>query len=986
MASATPKKTENKKAIKKTATKKVIKKETKNNKEKVDSIHSSENHPNTTDFIEVFGAREHNLKDIDISFPRQQLIVITGISGSGKSSLAFDTIYAEGQRRYMESFSAYARSFLGNLERPDVDKINGLSPVISIKQKTTSKNPRSTVGTTTEIYDFMRLLFARAGIAYSYNTGERMIRQTEEQISEIIFEDYKDKKLVLLAPVVKGRKGHYRELFVQLRKSGYTKVRIDGEIMELVPKMQTDRYKTHDIEVVVDRIIVTKDDEKRIMASLKTAMKVGNGIVMVQEHTDDNNKSEARFFSRFLMCPTTGIAYDEPAPNIFSFNSPYGMCQTCNGLGKIEQLTEESIIPDETISISRGAVAPLGEYRDTYFFKKLAAFMKSQKVNITTVWKEIDKKIQKKILYGSKEIVKVKAKSSDRTWNSEFEGIINYLEKYQLESGSSKQQANLKDYLTVTVCPTCEAARLKKESLYFKIAEKNISELAQKDINQLAEFFEDIESRLENRQNIIAAEILKEIRKRIGFLLDVGLDYLTLDRPVRTLSGGEAQRIRLATQIGTQLVGVLYILDEPSIGLHSRDNVKLIKALQDLRDLGNTVIVVEHDKDMMLAADYLIDIGPGAGRHGGRVVEAGTPAEFLKGNSTTAQYLNNQQRIEIPTERRKGNGKELVLKGATGNNLRNVTAHFPLGMLIGVTGVSGSGKSTLIHDTLYPILNKHIYRGVKTPLEYKEIEGLKGIDKVIEVDQSPIGRTPRSNPATYTGVFTDIRALFTQLPEAKVRGYKPGRFSFNVKGGRCEECEGAGRKLIEMDFLPDVHVECPLCKGKRYNRETLEIRFKGKSISDVLDMSVEEASEFFINQPNILRRIKTLNDVGLGYITLGQHATTLSGGEAQRVKLSSELSKKDTGKTFYILDEPTTGLHFKDVQFLLDVLTKLVGKGNTVLVIEHNLDVMKVADWIIDLGLEGGAAGGQILVEGTPEKVAKNKKSYTAKFLREELK
>ncbi len=975
MASATPKKNQNQKKT----TKKVI---NKNKENVVDSIHSNGNHPNTTDFIEIFGAREHNLKDIDISFPREQLIVITGISGSGKSSLAFDTIYAEGQRRYMESFSAYARSFLGNLERPDVDKINGLSPVISIEQKTTSKNPRSTVGTTTEIYDFMRLLFARAGIAYSYNTGERMIRQTEEQILDIIFEDYKNKKLVLLAPVVKGRKGHYRELFVQLRKNGYTKVRIDGEIMELVPKMQTDRYKTHDIEVVVDRIIVTKDDEKRIMASLKTAMKVGNGIVMVQEH----GQSEARFFSRFLMCPTTGIAYDEPAPNIFSFNSPYGMCQTCNGLGKIEQLTEESIIPNDTLSISRGAIAPLGEYRDTYFFKKLAAFMKTQKVNITTSWKQIDKKIQQKILHGSKEIIKVKAKSSDRTWNSEFEGVIDYLEKYQLEGGSSKQQSNLKDYLTVTVCPTCEAARLKKESLYFKIAEKNISELAQKDINQLGEFFKDIESRLENRQNIIAAEILKEIRKRIGFLLDVGLDYLTLDRPVRTLSGGEAQRIRLATQIGTQLVGVLYILDEPSIGLHSRDNVKLIKALQDLRDLGNTVIVVEHDKDMMLAADYLIDIGPGAGRHGGRVVEAGTPTEFLKGNSTTAQYLNNQKRIEIPTERRKGNEKELVLKGAKGNNLRNVTAHFPLGKLICITGVSGSGKSTLIHDTLYPILNKHIYRGVKTPLGYKEIEGLKNIDKVIEVDQSPIGRTPRSNPATYTGVFTDIRALFTQLPEAKVRGYKPGRFSFNVKGGRCEECEGAGRKLIEMDFLPDVHVECPMCKGKRYNRETLEIRFKGKSIADVLQMSVEEASEFFANQPNILRRIKTLNDVGLGYITLGQHATTLSGGEAQRVKLSSELSKKDTGKTFYILDEPTTGLHFKDVQFLLDVLTKLVGKGNTVLVIEHNLDVIKMADWIIDLGLEGGAAGGQILVEGTPEKVAKNKKSYTAKFLREELK
>jgi excinuclease ABC subunit A len=930
--------------------------------------------------IEIFGAREHNLKNIDTVIPRNKLVVITGISGSGKSSLAFDTIYAEGQRRYMESFSAYARSFIGNMERPDVDKINGLSPVISIEQKTTSRNPRSTVGTVTEIYDFLRLLYARAGDAYSYVTGEKMIRQSEDQIITHIITTFTGKKISLLAPVVKGRKGHYRELFTEILKMGFNKVRVDGEIMELVPKMQVDRYKIHDIEIVIDRMQVDEKDRYRIAQSVQSSLKYGKGVMMVVPHAE-KGEGKAQFFSKFLMDPKSGIAYDEPAPNMFSFNSPYGACPSCNGLGYIEELTEESIMPDKSLSIAGGGIAPLGEYRDIWMFRQLEAVMKKFKIKLTTPIKEIPKDAMHLILYGTES-------STEKTgtkYNFDFDGMINYFQYFD-ENGSEYATDWLSEYKTVTVCPDCNGARLKKESLHFKIDQKNISELSMMDITQLKAWFTGLESRLSNKQNVIAVEVLKEIRKRIGFLLDVGLDYLTLDRPLRTLSGGETQRIRLATQIGTQLVGVLYILDEPSIGLHQRDNVKLIKALQDLRDIGNTVIVVEHDKDMMLNCDYLIDIGPGAGRHGGTVVAAGTPEEFKKYDSLTAQYLWGKKNIEIPKTRREGNGKKIILKGATGHNLKNVTLELPLGKMICVTGVSGSGKSSLIHDTLFPILNKYFYRARKEALPYKEIKGLEHIDKVIEVDQSPIGRTPRSNPATYTEVFSEIRNLYTQLPEAKIRGYKPGRFSFNVKGGRCEACEGAGMKVIEMDFLPDVHIPCETCKGKRYNRETLEVRFKGKSIADVLDMTVEQAVDFFENQPYIVRKIQTLNDVGLGYITLGQHATTLSGGEAQRVKLATELSKKDTGRTLYILDEPTTGLHFKDIQHLLDVLNKLTDKGNSVLIIEHNLDLIKVADHIIDIGPEGGDKGGMIVCEGVPEEVAKNTASYTAKFLREELK
>ncbi len=930
--------------------------------------------------IEIFGAREHNLKNIDTVIPRNKLVVITGISGSGKSSLAFDTIYAEGQRRYMESFSAYARSFIGDMERPDVDKINGLSPVISIEQKTTSRNPRSTVGTLTEIYDFLRLLFARTGVAYSYLTGKEMIRQSEDQIVNHLIQNFQNKKLILLAPVVKGRKGHYRELFVQIRKMGFTKVRVDGEVMDMVPKMQVDRYKTHDIEIVVDRIIADSNDRYRIAQSVKTALSHGKGVMMV--HDEEAN---VHHFSKYLMDPETGLSYDEPAPNNFSFNSPYGACQTCNGLGQIEEISEGSVIPDDKISISRGGVAPLGEYRDIWIFKKIDAILKRYKVNLSTPIKDIPKEVMDVILYGDDVPVAVSSKKYPGTeWNTKFEGIIKFLEK-QKQEGTEKTKRWIEDFMHIKTCPTCNGARLKKESLHFKIADTNIAQLAQMDINQLSNWFENIEDRMTEKQQQIAPEILKEIRKRIGFLLDVGLDYLTLNRPLRTLSGGEAQRIRLATQIGTQLVGVLYIMDEPSIGLHQRDNVKLINALKNLRDIGNTIIVVEHDKDMMLASDHIIDIGPGAGRHGGQIVAAGGPDTFLKEGGITADYLKGKRTIAIPETRREGNGKSIVLKGAGGNNLKGVTLTLPLGKMVCVTGVSGSGKSTLIHDTLFPILNQHFFRSRKSPLAYKSIDGLKNIDKVIEVDQSPIGRTPRSNPATYTGVFSDIRTLFTELPEAKIRGYKAGRFSFNVKGGRCETCEGAGMKLIEMDFLPNVHVPCETCKGKRYNRETLEVRFKGKSISDVLDMTVEQAVEFFEHQPKILRKIKTLNDVGLGYISLGQHATTLSGGEAQRVKLATELSKKDTGKTLYILDEPTTGLHFKDIQHLLDVLNRLVDKGNSVLVIEHNLDVIKVADHIIDLGPEGGDKGGTIVAEGTPEKVAKSTKGYTPKFLKEEL-
>lgn len=933
------------------------------------------------DVIEIIGAREHNLKNINVSFPRNKLVVITGISGSGKSSLAFDTIYAEGQRRYMESFSAYARSFMGNLERPDVDKINGLSPVISIEQKTTSRNPRSTVGTVTEIYDFMRLLFARAGEAFSYLTGEKMVRQSEDQILDTLLQNFKGKKLFLLAPVVKGRKGHYRELFQQIRKSGYTKVRIDGDVQEITAKMQVDRYKIHDIEIVMDRIIAEPKDRARIGQSIGKSLKEGKGVMMVME---ENGK--VHHFSKFLMDPKTGLAYDEPAPNTFSFNSPYGACPTCNGLGQVEEITKESVIPDPSLSISRGGILPLGEYRDIWIFKKIEAILKRYKLTLSSPIKNIPKDVINILLYGDDEPVTVASvKYPGTEWNTKFEGIISFLEK-QKEEGSDAIKKWVDDFTVTKTCPECNGARLKKESLHFKLDNTNISELAQLDINALQKWFTGLENRLNEKQRIIAAEVLKEIRKRIGFLLDVGLDYLNLNRPIRTLSGGESQRIRLATQIGTQLVGVLYILDEPSIGLHARDNVKLIKALKDLRDIGNSVIVVEHDKDMMLESDYILDIGPGAGRHGGHMVAEGDPVTFLKGKSTTAKYLSGELSIPFSRERRKGSGESIVLTSASGNNLKNVDLNIPLGTLTCITGVSGSGKSTLIHDTLFPILNRHFYNSRTEPLAHKKVTGLQFVDKVIEVDQSPIGRTPRSNPATYTGAFSDIRDLFAQLPESKIRGYKTGRFSFNVKGGRCETCEGAGLRLIEMEFLPDVHVPCETCKGKRYNRETLEVRFKGKSISDVLDMTVEEAVTYFENQPRILRKIQTLSEVGLGYISLGQHATTLSGGEAQRVKLATELSKRDTGKTLYILDEPTTGLHFQDISHLLDVLQKLVNKGNTVLVIEHNMDVIKSADYIIDLGPEGGEKGGRIIAKGTPEEVSKNPASYTGRFLKSELK
>lgn len=930
--------------------------------------------------IEIIGAREHNLKNIDVSLPRNKLIVITGISGSGKSSLAFDTIYAEGQRRYMESFSAYARSFIGDMERPDVDKIEGLSPVISIEQKTTSRNPRSTVGTVTEIYDFFRLLYARAGEAYSYLSGNRMERQSEDQIVDRILQSYDNQKITLLAPVVKGRKGHYRELFLQIRKMGFTRVRVDGEVQELVPKMQVDRYKTHDIEIVTDRIKVAQKDKKRIRQSINTSLNHGDGVMMVQ-----NENNELAHFSKNLMDPETGLAYDDPAPNSFSFNSPYGACQECNGLGQIEEISKESVIPDNTLSISMGGIAPLGEYRDIWIFKKIDAILKRHKVNLSTPIKKIPEEVVDILLYGDSVPVAVSSvKYPGTDWHTKFEGIINFLEK-QKDGGSEKLQAWVKEFTDVKTCPVCHGYRLKKEALHYKLGDKHIGEVGQMDIHTLEEWTSNLESKLSDRQKLIATEVLKELKKRIGFLLDVGLDYLSLNRSLRTLSGGEAQRIRLATQIGTQLVNVLYILDEPSIGLHQRDNVKLIQALKDLRDLGNTVIVVEHDKDMMLASDEIVDIGPGAGRHGGHIVAKGSPSDFLKQSSKTADFLSDKIRINVPQSRRKQNGSWLELKGASGHNLKNVDLKLPLSNLILITGVSGSGKSTLIHETLYPILRKHLYKSRKDPLAYVSISGQDQFDKIIEVDQSPIGRTPRSNPATYTGVFSEIRSLFAQLPEAKIRGYKPGRFSFNVKGGRCETCGGGGMRLIEMDFLPDVHVPCETCKGKRYNRETLEVRFKGKSISDVLDMTVSQAVDFFEHQPKIARKLKTLDDVGLGYISIGQHATTLSGGEAQRVKLATELSKRDTGKTFYILDEPTTGLHFQDIEHLLDVLHKLVDKGNTVLIIEHNLDVIKVADYIVDLGPEGGAGGGQIIAQGTPEEIINVEQSYTAKFLMAEI-
>ena len=931
------------------------------------------------EFIEVFGARENNLKDIDVVIPRNKLVVVTGVSGSGKSSLAFDTIYAEGQRRYMESFSAYARNFLGNMERPDVDKINGLSPVISIEQKTTSRNPRSTVGTVTEIYDFFRLFFARSGEAYSYVTGKLMIKQSQDQIIDQILTQFEGQKVALLAPVVKGRKGHYRELFVQISKLGYTKVRVDGKIEDITPKMQLDRYKIHDIEIVVDRIIPKTEDRFRLSQSVGTTLKQGKGGMMIEV------KDKAYYFSQNLMDPESGISYDDPAPNLFSFNSPYGWCPTCQGLGVVEQITEESILPDKSLSISRGAIAPIGEYREMWIFKQLEQLLKPFKLSLTTPISKFPEEAIELMLYGSDQPVPVPSvKYPGTDWNTNYEGIINFLKRQQ-ENGSEKIQEWLKDFMTITKCTECEGAKLKKEALWIKINDKNISQLAEMDIRELSQWLAILPEKLTDRQQIVGKEIIKEINKRVGFLLDVGLDYLTLNRPIKTLSGGESQRIRLATQIGTQLTGVLYIMDEPSIGLHQRDNVRLIDSLKKLRDLGNTVLVVEHDKDMMLASDYLLDIGPGAGRHGGQVVGAGTPEEFLKNGSTTAEFLSGRINIDVPKKRREGNGKTILLKNAKGNNLKNVTLKLPLGKMISVTGVSGSGKSSLIHDTLFPILNHHFFHAKREPLAHASIEGLEHIDKVIEVDQSPIGRTPRSNPATYTNLFSEVRTLYAELPEAKIRGYKPGRFSFNVKGGRCEECEGAGMKKIEMEFLPDVYINCETCKGKRFNRETLEVRFKGKSISDVLDMTVEQALDFFEFQPKIIRKVQIMNDVGLGYITLGQHATTLSGGEAQRIKLSEELSKKDTGKTLYILDEPTTGLHFQDIKLLLTVLQKLVDKGNTVLIIEHNLDVVKVSDYVIDLGPEGGNLGGNIVAEGTPEQVAKSKNSYTGKFLKAEL-
>jgi len=932
--------------------------------------------------VQVFGARAHNLKNIDVSFPRNELVVITGLSGSGKSSLAFDTIYAEGQRRYMETFSAYSRQFLGGMERPDVDKISGLSPVISIEQKTTSKNPRSTVGTITEVYDFMRLLFARAGEAFSYVTGKKMERMSDDQVIERILTEFEGQALNILAPVVKGRKGHYRELFEQIRKQGYVKVRVDGEILDLVPKMQVDRYKIHDIEIVVDRLKVEREDKKRLQTSVMQAMKTAKGIIKVS--TKDNQE---QFYSRYLMDAESGISYDEPQPNTFSFNSPYGACPTCDGLGYIFEIDKNAVIPDKKLSIQKGGLAPLGPTRENWTSEVLKAVAKKLDFTITTPLEKLTEEQIDQLLFGNKEepiVVTVSYGSyGTREYRVEFEGIFKMLEEF---SGKSSDEApSLDDFRTKVTCPTCAGARLKKESLHFKIADKNIHELSTMDITSIKEWFDQVESKLDERQLIIATEILKEIRARLGFLLDVGLNYLTLDRTAKTLSGGEAQRIRLATQIGSQLVNVLYILDEPSIGLHQRDNERLINALKNLRDIGNSVLVVEHDKDMILHADHVIDMGPAAGVHGGTVVAEGTPTEILKSNSLTAAYLNGTKEVKIPEKRREGNGKTLSLHGATGHNLKNLSVSFPLGKLIVVSGVSGSGKSSLITGTLYPILNKHFFRAKAIPLPFKKIEGLEHIDKVIEIDQSPIGRTPRSNPSTYTGVFSDIRTLFVQLPEAKNRVYKPGRFSFNVKGGRCETCQGAGLKVIEMNFLPDVQVPCETCHGKRYNRETLEVRYKGKSISDVLDMSINDAVDFFENVPSIYRKIKTLQDVGLGYITLGQSSTTLSGGEAQRVKLATELSKKDTGNTFYILDEPTTGLHFEDVNVLMGVINRLVERGNTILIIEHNLDVVKSADWVIDIGPEGGKDGGQVLFEGTPENLIKNNKSETARFLKLEM-
>ena len=937
-----------------------------------------------TEYINVYGARVHNLKNIDAEIPRNSLTVITGLSGSGKSSLAFDTIFAEGQRRYIETFSAYARNFLGNLERPDVDKITGLSPVISIEQKTTNKNPRSTVGTTTEIYDYLRLLYARAGIAYSYLSGERMVKYTEEQILYLILNDYKGKKIYILAPLVRTRKGHYKELFEQVRKKGYLYVRVDGEIKEALPGMKLDRYKNHDIEVVIDKLVVTDKDDVRLKNSVATAMQQGDGLLMILDLQSEN----VRHYSKRLMCPVTGLSYREPAPHNFSFNSPQGACPKCKGLGVVNQIDVEKVIPDRELSIYEGAVIPLGKYKNSMIFWQIAALLEKYEATLKTPVKELPDEAIDEILYGSDERIKIKSSligtSSD--YFVTFEGVVKYIQMLQEKDASATAQKWAEQFAKTTVCPECKGARLNKEALHFRIHDKNIYELSCMDINELYDWLMNVDQYLDNKQKQIAVEILKEIRTRLKFLLDVGLDYLALDRGSVTLSGGESQRIRLATQIGSQLVNVLYILDEPSIGLHQRDNQRLIHSLKELRDIGNSVIVVEHDKDMMMAADYVIDMGPKAGRLGGEVVFAGTPKEMLETHTLTSQYLNGEREIEIPQKRREGNGHCLWLRGARGNNLKGVDVEFPLGKLICVTGVSGSGKSTLINETLQPILSQKFYRSLQDPLEYDTIEGLENIDKVVNVDQSPLGRTPRSNPATYTGVFSDIRNLFVGLPEAKIRGYKPGRFSFNVSGGRCEACQGNGYKTIEMNFLPDVYVPCEVCHGKRYNRETLEVRFKGKSIADVLDMTINRAVEFFENVPQILNKIKVIQEVGLGYIKLGQSSTTLSGGESQRVKLATELSKRDTGKTLYILDEPTTGLHFEDIRVLMNVLNKLVDKGNTVIVIEHNLDVIKMADYIIDMGPDGGKGGGQLLSCGTPEEVAKSKKGYTPKFLKEELK
>ena len=939
----------------------------------------------TENTIEVLGARVHNLKNIDISIPREKLVVITGLSGSGKSSLAFDTIYAEGQRRYIETFSAYARQFLGGLERPDVDKIDGLSPVIAIEQKTTSKSPRSTVGTITEIYDFLRLLYARAGDAFSYVTGEKMVSYSDDQIKELISKNFTGKRINILAPVIRARKGHYAELFQQITKQGFLKVRVNDTVQDLLPGMKLDRYKTHDIEIVIDRMVIENNDEneKRLAESIKTAMYHGENVLMIL----DQDTNEVRYFSRNLMCPTSGISYQNPEPNLFSFNSPKGACEHCKGLGTVNEINLKKIIPNPKLSIRNGGLAPLGEYKNSWIFKQLEIIGEKFGFTLIDAIEKISDEAMQVILYGGKDKFSVESKTLGITkeYKIEFEGISHFIKNQYDESPSTSIKRWAKEFMDEVECPECHGSRLKKEAMYFRIHEKNIFDLSKMDISELSNWFENLDKHLSEKQKIIATEIVKEIKDRLCFLVNVGLNYLSISRSSKSLSGGEAQRIRLATQIGSQLVGVLYILDEPSIGLHQRDNAKLIHSLEQLRDIGNSVLVVEHDKDMIESADYVIDIGPKAGKLGGEIISKGTPKELMTEHTITAMYLNGEMKIEVPTTRREGNGKLMKLSGATGNNLKNVSIELPLGKLICVTGVSGSGKSTLINETLYPILNAYYFNGVKKPQPYKKIEGLEHIDKVIDIDQSPIGRTPRSNPATYTDVFSEIRSLYTMMPEAMIRGYKAGRFSFNVKGGRCETCEGSGVRTIEMSFLPDVYVECETCQGKRFNRETLEIRYKGKSISDVLNMTVDEAVPFFENIPKIYRKVKTIQDVGLGYITLGQQSTTLSGGEAQRIKLATELSKKDTGNTFYIMDEPTTGLHFEDIRVLMDVINKLVDKGNTILIIEHNMDVIKLADYIIDIGPEGGKGGGEVVAKGTPEEVAKNKKSYTAPFLKKEL-